>query len=272
MGTLDLALPAGRFAQHLKNPPWLAKLAVIFLAQFPHLTQRFLDILFRQCNVANLIGFTLRLLGAVLLTRGSDALEPRVDRELRRLLDRDGTVTLVGDADGLPDAVMRDHDDTYQVRRVAGADAYATARVAALDMERTGRSQTAVVAGVDALDEALPMVAVAAANDWLHPREPWEARVGGDLALFGHEPAACVDRLQALPGAVFVQGNTDRYLAERRPDAGADPRPPHRRRSDVDHVAGVDDDARVRLLRIADYAAVLRTRGGRIAAHVAGHE
>jgi hypothetical protein len=25
--------------------------------------------------------------------------------------------------------------------------------------------------------------AVSAANDWLHPREPWEARVGGDLAL-----------------------------------------------------------------------------------------
>ena len=40
--------------------------------------------------------------------------------------------------------------------------------------------------------------------------------VGGDLALFGPEPAACVDRLRALPDAVFVQGNTDRYLAERR--------------------------------------------------------
>ena len=40
--------------------------------------------------------------------------------------------------------------------------------------------------------------------------------VGGDLALFGPEPAACVDRLRALPDAVLVQGNTDRYLAERR--------------------------------------------------------
>lgn len=40
--------------------------------------------------------------------------------------------------------------------------------------------------------------------------------VGGDLALFGPDPAACVERLQALPDAVFVQGNTDRYLAERR--------------------------------------------------------
>jgi hypothetical protein len=104
--------------------------------------------------------------GAVLLTRGTDALEPKVDRELRRLLGDTGAVTLVGDAGGLPDAVVADHADTYGVRRVAGADALATARVAALDMERTHASRTAVVAGVDALDEALPMVAVAAANDW----------------------------------------------------------------------------------------------------------
>lgn len=40
--------------------------------------------------------------------------------------------------------------------------------------------------------------------------------VGGDLALFGPEPAACVDRLRALPGALFVQGNTDRYLGDLR--------------------------------------------------------
>lgn len=104
--------------------------------------------------------------GAVLLTRGTDALEPKVDKELRRLLGRTGTVTLVGDSEGLPDAVVRDHADRYRVRRVAGTDAFATARAAGLDMERKGQSRTAVVAGVDALDEALPMVAVAAANDW----------------------------------------------------------------------------------------------------------
>jgi len=40
--------------------------------------------------------------------------------------------------------------------------------------------------------------------------------VGGDLALFGPEPAACVDRLRALPNAVYVQGNTDRYLGDGR--------------------------------------------------------
>jgi len=104
--------------------------------------------------------------GAVLLTRGTDALEPKVDKELRRLLGDAGAITLVGDADGLPDAVVGEHANRYQVRRVAAADAFGTARAAALDMERTGQSRTAVVAGVDALDEALPMVAVAAANDW----------------------------------------------------------------------------------------------------------
>jgi putative cell wall-binding protein len=104
--------------------------------------------------------------GAVLLTRGTDALEPKVDKELRRLLGASGSVTLVGDAGGLPGAVVGDHADRYQIRRVAGVDAFGTARAAALDMERSGQSRTAVVAGVDALDEALPMVAVAAANDW----------------------------------------------------------------------------------------------------------
>src|SRR4051812_43167574 len=43
--------------------------------------------------------------------------------------------------------------------------------------------------------------------------------IGGDLALFGPEPAGCVDRLRALgERAVLVQGNTDRYLAEGRDD------------------------------------------------------
>lgn len=34
----------------------------------------------------------------------------------------------------------------------------------------------------------------------------------GDLAAHGAFPAECVSRLQALPNAAFVQGNTDRYL------------------------------------------------------------
>jgi putative phosphoesterase len=35
----------------------------------------------------------------------------------------------------------------------------------------------------------------------------------GDLALFGPEPAACVDRVRGLHAVRLVQGNTDRYLA-----------------------------------------------------------
>jgi putative phosphoesterase len=36
----------------------------------------------------------------------------------------------------------------------------------------------------------------------------------GDLALFGPEPAACIDRLRGLGETLrLVQGNTDRYLA-----------------------------------------------------------
>jgi len=39
---------------------------------------------------------------------------------------------------------------------------------------------------------------------------------GGDAALFGPEPAACVDRLRGLgAGLVAIRGNTDRYIAER---------------------------------------------------------
>jgi putative cell wall-binding protein len=104
--------------------------------------------------------------GAVLLTRGGSDLERRVDRELSRVLSADGSITLVGDQGSLPDELVQAHAGSHPIRRVAGRDALTTARVAGLEMERTGRSRTAVLAGVDALDEALPMVAVAAANDW----------------------------------------------------------------------------------------------------------
>jgi putative phosphoesterase len=41
----------------------------------------------------------------------------------------------------------------------------------------------------------------------------------GDLAVLGAYPAECIDRLRALGDRVrFVQGNTDRYLAEGRSD------------------------------------------------------
>ncbi len=45
---------------------------------------------------------------------------------------------------------------------------------------------------------------------------------GGDAALFGLEPAACVDRLRELPNARHIRGNTDRYLADETRPAHAD--------------------------------------------------
>src|SRR5438132_4854139 len=34
----------------------------------------------------------------------------------------------------------------------------------------------------------------------------------GDLVAIGHDPVGVLERLVALPGARFVQGNTDRYV------------------------------------------------------------
>jgi predicted phosphodiesterase len=43
---------------------------------------------------------------------------------------------------------------------------------------------------------------------------------GGDLVLFGPEPAACVDRLRGLGDQlVAIKGNTDRYVIDRQDDA-----------------------------------------------------
>lgn len=42
---------------------------------------------------------------------------------------------------------------------------------------------------------------------------------GGDLVLFGPEPAACVDRLRELGDhLVAIKGNTDRYVIDRQDD------------------------------------------------------
>jgi predicted phosphodiesterase len=42
---------------------------------------------------------------------------------------------------------------------------------------------------------------------------------GGDLVLFGPEPAACVDRLRGLgEQLVSIKGNTDRYVIDRQDD------------------------------------------------------
>jgi predicted phosphodiesterase len=45
---------------------------------------------------------------------------------------------------------------------------------------------------------------------------------GGDAALFGLDPEACVDRLRGLRNARHIRGNTDRYLADDTRPAHAD--------------------------------------------------
>ena len=134
--------------------------------------------------------------GAVLLTRGTDALEPTVDAELRRSLHRGGTLTFVGDT---PGDLPRPYNDRYRVRRIAGADHFATARAAALEMERQQPQGIAVLAGTDALDEALPMVAVAGTNDWpvlFTERDALSAEARGVL-------------VEADIATVYLAGSTD---------------------------------------------------------------
>jgi putative cell wall-binding protein len=106
--------------------------------------------------------------GAVLVTEGTAAVEPQVDAEVRRLLGPEGLgqVTFVGGPDALPDPLLRAFRNRYTVRRIAGADQFATARLAADEVETSSQMKTAVVIGTSGVLDALPMVAVAAANDW----------------------------------------------------------------------------------------------------------
>jgi putative cell wall-binding protein len=106
--------------------------------------------------------------GAVLLTNGADAVERQVDAEITRLLGsaRRSQVTFVGRPDALPEALLDGFRDRYSVGRVAGSDQYATARLAADQVEASSQMRTAVVIGSSGVLDALPMVAVAAANDW----------------------------------------------------------------------------------------------------------
>ncbi len=58
----------------------------------------------------------------------------------------------------------------------------------------------------------------------------------GDLVAVGHDPAGVLERLVKLPGARFVQGNTDRYVV-----SGQRPYPHlrgRRRRRHVDPAPG----------------------------------
>jgi putative cell wall-binding protein len=106
--------------------------------------------------------------GAVLLTDGTDAVEPQVADEVDRLLGGTlrGEVTFIGGQDALPEPLLDSFRDRYNVRRIAGDDHFATARLAADEVETHSQMRTAVVIGRSGLLDALPMVAVAAANDW----------------------------------------------------------------------------------------------------------
>ena len=59
-----------------------------------------------------------------------------------------------------------------------------------------------------ALDAVLEDAAAVGIDGW------W---VLGDLVAIGPDPVGVVDRLQALPNATFVRGNTERYLTEGTP-------------------------------------------------------
>jgi hypothetical protein len=106
--------------------------------------------------------------GAVLLTAGTEEVEPQVDAEITRLLGSvpQAQVTFVGASDVLPEAMLDGYRDRYITRRLAGADDFATAQLAADEVESRSQMKTAVVIGTSGVLDALPMVAVAAANDW----------------------------------------------------------------------------------------------------------
>jgi putative cell wall-binding protein len=107
--------------------------------------------------------------GSVLLTGADDEIEEPVDAEIARLLGDDAPqsqVTFVGDSDALPDDLLDPYRDRYEVRRIAGDDVVGTARTAAEEVADHSRQNSAVVIGTSGVLDALPMVAVAAANDW----------------------------------------------------------------------------------------------------------
>ena len=106
--------------------------------------------------------------GSVVLTDGSADVRAHLRAEVARLLgDRPRhQVVAVGESDVLPDTLLDDYRDRYTVRRIGGADLYATASSAAELIEDHGQQKTAVVIGESEFADALPMVAVAAANSW----------------------------------------------------------------------------------------------------------
>ena len=135
-------------------------------------------------------GMAGALHGSVLLTAGDDEVERPVHREILRLLgdERRARVTFVGDAEALPEALLDAYRERYRVRRVAGADHVATARLAADEIAGRSHQRSAVIVGIDGVLDALPMIAVAAANDWpvlFSERDALPPATRGFLAAYG---------------------------------------------------------------------------------------
>jgi putative cell wall-binding protein len=175
--------------------------------------------------------------GSLLLTGAADGIEPMVDAEINRLLgdERDRQVVFVGGPTALPEDLLAAYRDRYAVARIGGGDPYATARQAATIIEQRSDLGTAVVVSRSAYADALPIVAVAAANDWpilftgrdrLHPRtrrfladhDIAQVHVVGPTADIS---GAVVDEIAALPGVSVERhagdgpGATSVAIAER---------------------------------------------------------
>lgn len=124
--------------------------------------------------------------GSLLLTKPDGGLEAPVSHELRRVLRRGGTAWFMGGRVPMPRSKLEGLGDRYRVRRVAGGDRYGTAALAARHVANHRGQGTAVLASGSDYVDALPMLAVAAANDWpvlLTPRD----RLGGDAERFLRE-------------------------------------------------------------------------------------
>lgn len=72
--------------------------------------------------------------------------------------------------------------------------------------------------------------------------------VNGDLCAFGPRPVECLERLQSLPNASFVQGNTDRYMLARPSQVVADDTVGARLRAGVGWAAREVGEAGLRFL------------------------
>jgi putative cell wall-binding protein len=113
--------------------------------------------------------------GPVLLTSGAREPERWLRQEVKRVLGtppkkarerKKKTVWLVGGGAVLPGSMAKAFRPQYRVERRGGSDRYETARLAASDVAGRRGLDSAIVASGESFVDALPMLAVAARNDW----------------------------------------------------------------------------------------------------------